>query len=236
MSVAVEHLSLVQEAFQISREHVGYVNPHVVSEVLTKDMELRQQITREIYRHKTRPFFYDGTEETITALLGEGDDFCVWSEDYFIRLATAGFGDIRRRLPFTERKRLFVRSAADKHALIPDILTYAQEHNLQHTIFIDNEEDSLQRAHKIVNAVGSSVDTSFVLAAPSNNAFPSSLSPDLPGTTIANIRDLLSLRTRTQAGQSHLWVADFNYTLVDTQALEQSRMESVATILRGHSY
>jgi hypothetical protein len=232
MGVDQEYVGRVNEAFQISREELGYVHPPVVSATLTQDEELGRRISRELYRHETRPFFYDGTQETITALLKAGDYFCVWSEDYLIRLGTAGFGDIRRSLPPAERKRLFVRSSEDKHAHIPGLVAFMQANDLHFGIFIDNEEESLQKAHEITTNIDPDIETRFVLSAQSDGSL-SDRSYDLPGTTITKITDLLPLRSQlSQSGdRNHLWIADFNYTLVDTHALEQSRRHKVASLL-----
>lgn len=228
----------VRAVFAAQKREDGFVHPHHASTELTQDPEIAGKISREICRHPTEDFWYEGAREALEAIyLNTKDTTTIWTRGWVQHVATSGLGALRRQLPREEQRRLRVAAATDKASLLPGLLQGAYENNAGALIVIDDNIDMLRRAADTLSG-DTRLPKCFVWRV-------SSISPqiqwnsDSPLFSIEYVtpQSVMAIKRFVigEGGRAE-WVIDWNGTLIQNSAHERSLISSIATIAQnGHT-
>ena len=149
MGTSVEKVRAVIEAHG---RKFGFIDPNHAPTELTQDPNIAGKIAREICRHPTEDFWYEGAREALEAIyLRTNDTRTIWTRGWVQHVATSGLGTLRRQLPREEQRRLRVVTATDKVSLLPNLLQGAFDNNAGALIVIDDNIDMLRNAAAVLS-------------------------------------------------------------------------------------
>lgn len=235
MGTSVEKVRAVIEA---QGRKFGFIHPNHAPTELTQDPNIAGKIAREICRHPTEDFWYEGAREAVEEIyLHTKDTTTIWTRGWVQYVATSGLGALRRQLPREEQRRLRVAAATDKVSLLPKLLQGAYENSADALIVIDDNIDMLRNATAVLSD-DTHLPKCFVLRA-------SDISPqiqwdaDSPLFSIEYVtpQSVMAIRRFVigDLGRAE-WAIDWNGTLMRKSAHEKSLVSTIASIVQnGHT-
>ncbi|HSW88046.1 MAG TPA: hypothetical protein VLG12_02685 [Candidatus Saccharimonadales bacterium] len=245
MAIAEQLLVTVRNAFDKLKIEDGYTIPTKAANILSDgDPDIQKALAREILYHPTKDFLYPNVICTLEYLLRQRDKVKVWTDDYRHRPVSTYFGKtLRKELPPEQRANFSLVHAEDKIALLPSLFEKIQLSGLRNIFIVDNNPDNIHKASLVAASANNTMTYHLIWINP-QASFPmtelSSLSPEIPVTTVQKVADLSLLRKDLihygkHQGENAMWIFDFNETLLDTPAWEKSLTYSVATNLQLYS-
>lgn len=233
MIAPAEIRSRVSRAVCESRQTHGYLHPSHTLQLLGENVghEISlpyDNLRRAIDWHPTRDFLFPGAADTLVALIQHGDAVQIWTNNTLVRVATSGVGKIRHRLPREERWRLGVAFAEDnKISLLPELLKTADDKRMP-IVVVDDTPKNLLQAVEVAREIDIHSPMALLLARMQRNQTSHHLL-DRPHGIITEIPQLLAFREeivtacrRNGFAQRVYWLIDFDNTLIDKGAHEQS--------------
>ena len=221
MGTSVEKVRAVIEAHG---RKFGFIDPNHAPTELTQDPNIAGKIAREICRHPTEDFWYEGAREALEAIyLRTNDTTTIWTRGWVQHVATSGLGTLRRQLPREEQRRLRVVTATDKVSLLPNLLQGAYDNNAGALIVIDDNIDMLPkcfvwRVSDISPQIQWDADSPLL-----------SIEYITPQSVMAIKRFVIGDLGRAD------WAIDWNGTLMRKDAYESSLVSTIASIAQnGH--
>lgn len=231
--------AVVGTVFSDHHESLGYVHPELAAHQIAFELgitnrDLKSKVEKIIFEYPTSPFIHDKALLTIQELICPSDSraapghIAVWTDDYSVRVASSGIGELRRKLPNEERGRLkAVFHPDNKVSLLPSLAEDAVRKGCQRLIVVDDSLGNLFLAQKALAHVRSQAGFSFVFLSHDTDT---KISYEDEILKTPSIGDLPLLRD-SMAAKSLYWAIDFNGPLLNRGAYIEARKHTVISVL-----
>lgn len=245
-----ELTSYTQECFEKQEEVFGNTNAKGVADAIAGNgnSSLHRLIERQVARMPTRPFLYEGVEETIKDLLALDDEVVIWTQGQesvqLHKVASSGIGKLRRVLPREKRHNLKVFTNPDKVSPLPSLINDFLEKGIKTIIIVDDKAENIVRASKKIEEAArdgyidreTRIIPVWINQGHFQGQVPQGYTLEEFRKQFMTIEDTREIQTiRAQIEGKIGWLIDFDHTLVDTNAAKKILFEKMADSIMATS-